>query len=254
MKNILLLVLLASSSFAQIVDVNFTGSGTTSYSAWSNINSFNYFGYGSFPGNQPWPAPIRATQGSTNSTLNRVAGSPTGGGPFLASESIYFGNFAQIPNALGGTLRLSNSISLTNIKTLVFQIQIGEATGFDFFEPTGLPRLTLNGLTNASSYARFTNLVNRFQNGTFPSPDTGEDEPVWINTLAYQWNITNTTPITNYAVDFSGVTHAQVYALRWDSTSVLQNGAVVPEPSTLGLLALAGAGFAGYVLRKRKRF
>lgn len=257
MKKIILafymLILGAVLSYAQIINVNFSGGGTTSYSAWSNVNSLNYTGYGSFPGNAPWPSPIRATQGSTNSTLNRIAGSPTGGGPFLASESIYFGNFAQIPNALGGTLRLSNSISLTNLRTLVFQIQIGEATGFDFFEPTGNPKLTINGLTNSSVNATYTNLVNRFQNGTFPSPETGEEEPVWINTLAYQYNITNASSITNYHIDFSGVTHSQVYAMRWDGTTVLQNTAVIPEPSTLGLLALAAAGAAGYALRRRIR-
>ena len=255
MKNILTLVvfiaLLTTFVSAQIITVNFNGSGNTSYSAWSNVNSLNYSGYGSFPGNQPWPSPIHATQGSTNSTLNRVSGSPTGGGPFLATESIYFGNFAQVPNALGGTLRLSNSLSLTNLKTLVFQIQIGEATGYDFFSPSGFPKLSLNGglYTNAV----YTNLVNRYQNGVFPSPETGNDEPVYVNTWAYQWNVTNTLSITNYAIDFSAVTHAQVYALRWDSTSVLQPSQVIPEPSTLGLLALAGAGFTGYVWRKRKK-
>lgn len=257
MKNVMLafnmLVLSISLSFAQIVNVNFSGGGNTSFSAWSNINSFNYIGYGSFPGNSPWPAPIRATQGLTNSSLSRIAGAPTGGGPFLASESIYFGNFAQVPNALGGTLRLSNSLSLTNLKTLVFQIQIGEATGYDFFEPSGLPKLSINGFTNNSVNATFTNLVTRYQNGTFPSPETGQDEPVWINTLAYQWNITNTTSISNYFIDFSGVTHSQVYAMRWDGTTVLQNTPVIPEPSTLGLLILAAAGLTGYISRKRLR-
>jgi hypothetical protein len=28
---------------------------------------------------------------------------------------------------------------------------------------------------------------------------------------------------------------------------------VVPEPSTYAMLALAGAGFAGYVIRRRRR-
>lgn len=240
MKKIFLpLLAFISVANAQIIDVNFSGGGSKSYSAWSNVNAFNYSGYGSFPGSQPWPSPIRATDGSTNSTLNRIAGSPTGGGPFLASESIYFGNFAQVPNALGGTLRLSNSLSLTNLRTLVFQIQIGEALGYDFFEPSGLPRLTINNLTNSSTFSTFTNLVTRFQNGVFPSPETGKDEPVWINTLAYQWNITNASSITNYHIDFSGVTHSQVYAMRWDSTTVLQSTPVIPEPSTYALLLLA---------------
>lgn len=252
MKNALLLILLTSSSFAQIVDVNFSGGGSTSYSAWSNVNSFNYFGYGSFPGNQPWPAPIEANEGSPIPTLNRIAGSPTGGGPFLASESIYFGSFAQVPNALGGTLRILDELPLFDFKTLVFQIQIGEAIGFDFYQPTGFPKLSINDGTSVN--ATYTNLVNRYQNGVFPSPETGEDEPVYVNTWAYQWNVSTPAVFDNYNIDFSGVTHAQIYALRLDSTSVLQSAPVIPEPSTLSLLVIAAAGVAGYAYRKRKRF
>lgn len=252
MKKIILgvcLFLISPLSYSQIINLNL--GGTNSYSSWVDINSFNYTGYGSFPGNTPWPSPIRAKGGSTNSTLNRIAGSPTGGGPFLASESIYFGNFAQVPNALGGTLRLSNNFSLTNIRTLIFQVQIGEATGYDFFSPTGFPKLSLNGGSYTS--ARFTNLVNRYQNGVFPSPQTGQDEPVFVNTWAYQWNITNTSPINNYIIDFSAVTHAQVYELRWDSSSTIYNNPVIPEPSTYALLTLGAIGLAGYLVRKRHR-
>jgi hypothetical protein len=235
--------------FAQITNINFNGGGTTSFSTWSNLTSFDYIGYGSFPGNTPWPAPIRAIQGSTNSTLNRISGSPTGGGPFLASESIYFGSFAQIPNTLGGTLRLSNSMSLTNLKTIVLQIQIGEAVGYDFFDPSGFPKFSYN--STPYTVALYTNLINRYQNGTFPSPETGNEEPVYVNTWAFQWNITNSAIITNYSIDFSAVTHSQVYALRWDSTTVLQ-GQVVPEPSTYALIFLGAAALAGYRIRKNK--
>lgn len=250
--GVVVLLVGLSYSLAQIVDVDFTGGGNTSYSAWSNINAFNYSGYGSFPGNQPWPAPIQATEGSTIPTLNRIAGAPTGGGPFLASESIYFGNFQQVPNALGGTLQLFDSAPLFNLRTLVFQIQIGEATGFDFFQPSGFPKLSINGGGTVS--ATFTNLVNRFQNGTFPSPETGSNEPVYVNTWAYQWNVSTATNFNNYAIDFSGVTHAQVYSLRIDGTDVLQSGAVIPEPSTISLIILSAIGTAGYLYRKRKKY
>ncbi len=256
MKKILLLFVTAflslTHSYSQIIDVNFKGGGNTSYSEWSELNFFNYPGYGSFPGNQPWPSPIIATEGSPISSLNRLAGSPTGGGPYPASESIYFGSFTQFPNTLGGTLQVLNNLPLLNLQTLVFQIQIGEVTGFDFFHPNGIPLLSIDN--NSSITATFTNLVNRFQNGTFPSPETGQDEPVYINTWAYQWNIYNqTNNFDNYTIDFSGVTHSQVYALRLDGTDILQNNAVVPEPSTLSLLILGAVGLAGYVLRKRRR-
>jgi len=235
---------------AQIVDVHFEGAGATSYSAWSNVNAFNYAGYGSFPGNAPWPAPIAATEGSTTASLNRIAGSPTGGGPFLASESIYFGNFAQTPNALGGTLRIFDDAPMFNLKTLVFQIQIGEATGFDFHQPTGMPQISLNNAPYAA--ATFTNLVNRFQNGVFPSPTTGQDEPVYVNTWAFQWNVASNA-LDTLAIDFSAVTHAQVYAMRMDGTSVLQSAPVIPEPSVFALLVIAAAGAAGHIIRNRKR-
>jgi hypothetical protein len=240
-----------SSSNAQIIDVNFNGGGSKRYSSWSNLTSGNYSGYGSFPGNSPWPTPIIATAGSTNGRLNRVAGSPTGGGPFLSSSSIYFGNFAQVPNALGGTLQISNIAPLSDLRTLVFQIQIGEATGFDFFTPTGFPTLSINGGSNSVSL--FTNLVTRFQSGTFPSPETGKDEPVYVNTWAFQWNLTNPLTVNSYAVNFSAVTHAQVYALRTDETSVLQPTAVVvPEPSIAHLLTLTLGSWLLWSFVRRK--
>lgn len=246
-----LLILATALSFAQIVDVNFSGGGTKVFSGWTNVNSLNYMGYGSFPGNASWPAPITANLGATNASLNRIAGAPSGGGPFLASESIYFGSFAQVPNALGGTLRISNQGVFNPVRTIVFQIQIGEASGFDFFNPSGFPKLTIYGFTNLS--ASYTNLVNRYQSGTFPSPVTGKEEPVYVNTWAYQWNVTNGTMANGYGIDFSGVTHSQVYGLRVDSTSILQSTAVIPEPSTYALLALGAAGIAGYMARKKQR-
>lgn len=235
-----MIILAVAFSNAQIVDVNFGTGGTNRYSAWSNVNAQNYSGYGSFPGSAPWPSPINANEGLTTPTLNRIAGSPTGGGPYLGFESIYFGNFAQVPNALGGTLRLSDTNPLNNLRTLVFQIQIGEALGYDFFEPSGFPKLSLNGAT--STLATYTNLVNRFQNGVFPSPETGQDEPVYVNTWAYQWDVLASN-YTNYNIDFSAVTHSQVYALRLDTTSLVYNTPVIPEPSIfvyvlLGLIVI----------------
>jgi hypothetical protein len=236
----LMTILAVALSNAQIIDVNFGTGGTNRSSGWVGVNNQNYTGYGSFPGSAPWPSPIRANQGITNPTLNRTAGSPSGGGPFLATDSIYFGSFSQVPNALGGTLRLSDTNPLSNLRTVVFQIQIGEALGFDFFSPSGFPKLSLNGGT--STFASFTNLVNRYQNGVFPSPETGQDEPVYVNTWAYQWNL-GSTPATSYNIDFSGVTHSQVYALRLDTTSLVYNTPVIPEPSVLGYIFFALVAF-----------
>ena len=94
--------------------------------------------------------------------------------------------------------------------------------------------------------------MNRFQNGVFPSPTTGQDDPVYVNTWAFQWNVASNA-LDTLAIDFSAVTHAQVYAMRMDGTSVLQSAPVIPEPSVFALLVIAAAGAAGNIIRNRKR-
>jgi len=236
----------AQSGFAQIRVVNF-GSGSSSTDGWVNVNSLNFSGYGGFPGSSAWPAPIGSNGiGSGDADLSRVAGSPTGGGPFLSSTSIYFGNFAQVPNALGGTLRVSDSTPLANLKTLVFQIQIGEATGYDLYSA---PALKINGGSSVVN-PLFSGILNRFQSGTYPSPATGLDEPVYVNTRGYQWDVSSLGSVTSFAIDFSGVTHSQIYGLQLDQSSSFFSTAVIPEPNVMGLI-LAGACFFLFCRRAR---
>ena len=228
----------AEVGFAQIQVVNF-GSGSSASDAWVNVNSSNFSGYGGFPGSSAWPAPIGSNElGSGDAVLNRVAGSPTGGGPFLSSSSIYFGNFAQVPNALGGTLRVSDSTPLANLKTLIFQIQIGEATGYDLYSA---PALKINGGTSIVN-PLFAGILNRYQSGTFFSPATELDEPVYVNTRGYQWDVSSLGAVTSFSIDFSGVTHSQIYGLQLDQSSSVFSTAVIPEPNVEGLV-LAGALF-----------
>jgi hypothetical protein len=234
----------AESGLAQLQVVNF-GSGSSSSDTWVNVNSANFFGYGGFPGNSPWPAPIGSNgTGSGDADLSRVAGSPTGGGPFLSSSSIYFGNYSQVPNALGGTLRVSDSTPLANLKTLVFQIQIGEATGYDLY---GAPALKINGGSSIVN-PLFSGILNRYQSGTFFSPVTELDEPVYVNTRGYQWDVSSLGAVTSFAIDFSGVTHSQIYGLKLDQSSSVFSAALVPEPNVGGLV-LAAACF--FLIRRR---
>lgn len=236
----------AGSGFGQIQVVDF-GSGSSGSDGWVNVNSANFSGYGGFPGNTAWPAPIGSNKfGSGDAVLDRVAGSPTGGGPFLSSGSIYFGNYAQIPNALGGTLRVTDPTPLADLKTLVFQIQIGEATGYDLYSA---PALKINGGSSIVN-PLFSGILNRFQNGTFPSPATGLDEPVYVNTRGYQWDVSSLGAITSFAIDFSGVTHSQVYGLQLDQSSSFFSTAVIPEPNVRELV-LAGACFFLFCRRAR---
>jgi len=234
----------AESGLAQLQVLNL-GSGSSGTDGWVNVNSANFSGYGGFPGNSPWPAPIGSNgTGSGDADLSRVAGSPTGGGPFLSSSSIYFGNYSQVPNALGGTLRVSDSTPLANLKTLVFQIQIGEATGYDLYSA---PALKINGGSSIVN-PLFSGILNRYQSGTFFSPVTELDEPVYVNTRGYQWDVSSLGAVTSFAIDFSGVTHSQIYGLKLDQSSSVFSAALVPEPNVGGLV-LAAACF--FLIRRR---
>ena len=214
------------------------GAGTNEMDGWANINSVNFSGYGGFPGNSAWPAPIGSNvAGSGDADLDRVAGSPTGGGPFLSSTSIYFGNFAQVANALGGTLRVSDSTPLANLKTIVFQVQIGEVMGYDFYNPSGAPALKVNGGSSVINPI-FSGVLDRYQSGTFSSPATGNDEPVYVNSWGYQWDVSSLGPISTFSIDLSAVTHAQVYALQLDQGTAQFSVALIPEPGVSWMLLL----------------
>lgn len=212
-------------------------SGNTSFDGWSNLNATNYPGYGSFPGFTGWPGPIGSNlSGSGDADLNRVSGS-AGGGPFLSSGSVYFGSFTALANAYGGTLSVTDTTAQANVENIVFQIEIGEATGFDFFNDA-LPVLSYNsGSQNLA--ADLSGIINRFQDGTFLNPDTNQNEPVWVNTYLLQWDVSSIAGITDFEISFDAVQHSQVYNLQLDQSDDYQalNVNFIPEPASILLLA-----------------
>lgn len=232
-------VLLAEhKAHAQTVPANFSGSGVTSFDGWVNMNSANFSDYGGFPGSSPWPAPVESNaSGSGDAQLQRVAGAQGGGGPFFSSESLYFGSFVQVANALGGTLRVSEPTPVSGVKTVTLQVQIGEAIGYGFVQPSGAPLLKINGGTTTHAPA-YSKVVNIYQNGVFDSPETGE-EPVYVKTWAYQWNVGNLGNITSIQIDFSAVTHAQIYEVRLDQSDVAQSRSVfIPAFLTMTVMGI----------------
>ncbi|MBU6183060.1 MAG: hypothetical protein KGR46_09660 [Verrucomicrobia bacterium] len=68
------------------------------------------------------------------------------------------------------------------------------------------------------------------------------DENVYVNTYAFEWSLGSTTT-TSIAIDFSAVTHAQIYAMRLDqSTAVLNrsvfSAATPTRPPVLNLVSI----------------
>ena len=235
------LVALLPGAIAQPVNPGLAGA--TSYDGWTSLSRYTYPGFPGFPGTSDWPRPLTPlAPGSGDAEITRLAPAADGtGGAYPAEESLYFFSFQQIPNALGGTLRVADPTPLGGVKTVVLQMQIGEVEGYDFVSPGGAPALKVNGETVGRASLSPV-LINRFQSGTFLSPETELDEPVFVNTWGFQWDVSSLGPISSLEIDFSVVTHAQIYAVRLDQSDVAQSGAVfIPR-----FLALAGMGTPQY--------
>ena len=244
-----LLLLAASSSQAAPVTIGAPQpglAGTTDFDGWHTLTAaavnpaVSPATYPGFPGSGAWPAPI-ASQTGGNALLNKVANG-AGGGPYPASGSIYYGGFSGDPNIDGGKLSVTDTTPLAGIANIVFQIQIGEAATHDFYNDV-LPTLKYNGTTAAGTPT--TKVIEKYFNGTVTMP-TGE-EPLYINTYLMQWDVSSLGPITDFTIDWNGVQHAQVYALRLDQSTAFSS-VNVPEPGAAGLLSLAAVP-----LLKRRR-
>lgn len=243
--------LLASSAFAQTKDIVFSGGGTTTFDGWSNmtVTRLGSLNYGAWPGSKVWTNAITANvTGSSGGLLNRLAGSPNGGGPFPSDTSLYFGSSTTVANTLGGTLGVSRA-PVSAVRTVVFQIELGEGqpqgqTRYFFHEPVGNPtagRPTLYVNGQPLSAPTHTALVN--QRSTEDGGGANFEDPVFVNTYGYQWNI-STSNVTSIEVRFSCVEHVSIYSMRIDQTSVLQTGNLLETQTSAPVIELSGTGLA----------
>lgn len=243
----------ASAAHATITVSDPVLPGTVSYDGWDNLTAANNPGFPGFPGTGAWPSGgIGSNEsGSGDATLVKVSNG-TGGGPYPAGGSIYYGGFSAAINNNGGTLAVTDATPLANLTNVVFLIQIGEAWTYDFFNSV-LPTLSFNG-GSQNLAATDSALVDQLFNGTVTMP-TGEEE-LFINTYLLQWDLSALAgTVTDFAINFTGVQHAQLYALDLYQSdvyaSLFDTEPVVPEPATLGMIGL-GLSMAGLARRKRR--
>ncbi|MDX9912178.1 MAG: hypothetical protein RBS39_10130 [Phycisphaerales bacterium] len=244
---------MAGPAFAQYVPgealVNPSITGNTQYDGWIGLTSGNYPGYGAFPGSAAWPAPIGSNRTLAN-TFNSAEpgdagliklGNGTGGGPYPAGQGIYFGGFSAEINNNGGTLAVTDSTPVADLRNVIFQVQIGEAWTFDFFNHE-MPTLSFNG--GSQQLAATTSLtLEQFYNGTVDMPTGPED--VFINTYLLQWDLSGIAmPITDFSVSFTGVQHAQLYGLQLNQSDVYTRIGRVRSPLGYGVQGDVSAAFA----------
>ncbi len=187
-------------------------------------------GYGMFPGNGNWPAPIKAQFNTTTvaGELTKVSNG-TGGGPFPSGSTIYYGGASPVPNTDGGTLS-AKSQALADVQTVTFQLSLGEAYGYTLFDSGGdgigaddLPYLTIYdeyGGVMTTLAADYSDIIKKAYNGSLDMPPgSGVDEDVYINTFGLQWDLSAISgTIGSFAVTWTGVQHAQLWSFRLDQS------------------------------------
>jgi hypothetical protein len=232
-----------------LVDPALPGNTQTDFWSLDRLSTVESSGYGSFPGFAAWPGAIASSTTDVGSDgdagLVKVANG-AGGGPFVSSGSIYHGGTTSTPNTLGGTLGVQDATPVAGVSNVVFQLQIGEAFGYDLFNGV-LPVLNYNGGSQAL-VATNSELIGHEFAGTFPDPLGGPDLPIFTNTYLIQWDTTG-LGATSLNVTFHGVQHSQVYQMQLNQSDVFQS---VPEPSSVTLAGLAMLGAIGMVWKKRR--
>jgi hypothetical protein len=235
-------------------------SANSTFAIWDTMNGYHpmanpngLVGTGGFPGTTMW-SPQNPQPGSneTNTKLVKVTNG-VGGGPYAASGSVYYGGFSGNPNLDGGTLALSSASPMDALQTVLFQIQIGEAATYDFYNDV-LPTMsyTLAGDVNLYTLAASgTSNYSKLDNGTVTMP-TGE-EPLYINSYAMWFDFSAVVgDVESFNVSWTGVQHAQLYGVSIQQDDVALSSSVlplaVPEPSA----ALLGSVGLLFLFRRRK--
>ncbi|MDP0494775.1 MAG: PEP-CTERM sorting domain-containing protein [Verrucomicrobiota bacterium JB024] len=260
-----LLLTTGAASFAQTTPQAVSLGGNTKFDGWTDFSAASNPGYGSFPGSGTWPGPIYAndTDGGSNPAGLVKVSNGSGGGPYPASGSLYFGGFSSDTNVYGGTLAVQEDSPLANLATLVFQVEIGEVYTYDYYDDpvNGLlvPSLTLNygDSETITLVADYDSLIASVLTGTVEMPTgpggTMQEEPVYQNLYGYQWDVSGYDNITSFDIEFSGVQHAQLYSLQLNQSDLSYGSSMipVPEPATwAGLFGVAALAFS--VLRRRR--
>lgn len=224
---------------------------------------------------------------NADGTRNGTTWGGSGFGPVPSGGSLYGISFSNYYNARGGTVGVFEASPLDSLSTISLQIQIGSANGYDFYEPlvsgpTGggspanpeiVPWGTadsrpLGALTDFESWSPqlYITLLDGStiqlgadagevlligNNGTIPMPTgpDGEmvDEDIIINLYGFTWDLSEFQgEIESFITTWDIAEHTQLYAVRLDQ------GALVPEPSTYALL-LGSAACALIIYRRKNK-
>ena len=226
MKTNILIPFLLSTSLHAAITIQLPG--TSESAEWANLRNSQYPGAGGsssfFNATAAWPAPIPGNLGSTSS----AAFSKVSGGGYFATSSLYDAGVA-------GTYALTDASPLSDLKTLILQIDAGTSIGIS-------PILNFNGGSQALSADYFLSTPGDYlasgPNGTVASVNR-----------AWQWDLSALPAITSYEILWGSTNNNHLTQNQINLTAGDTFAQVVPEPTTSTLSAIA---FALLLIRRKK--
>jgi hypothetical protein len=183
-----------------------------------------------FPGTDSWPDPLESKVGANfgSNAIDKTANG-SGGGPYPAATSMYYGGTSSSTNNDGGELTIESTTGaglLSGVRTVVFQIDIGEAWTYDLYNNVA-PVLTYVSDTGSGAVTlAYQSLYKETPNGTVSMPSG--IEPLNINSRAYQFNLNGLGNISKLTIKFRGVQHAQLYGVGLQQFNAVASGSLLP--------------------------
>lgn len=223
MKSIIsLTALTAFTSLPTSAAVTITLPGNSESSGWNQLKNSNpFWAANSYPtahfnASNPWPTPVSPNRpaSSGSATFNKSSG-----GGYFAGGSLYDAGIA-------GNFSVSDASPISNLATVVFQIDAGTTIGT-------LPTLSYNGGSQQLA-PHFT--LNT--NGSYPTFNftTGQTFP--SQNRAWQWDLTG-LGVASYEINWGSTANNHLTQYEINLTTGDTFVQAIPEPSAT-LAALLG--------------